>query len=308
MDDALSVENLLAGARRFAHLAMAAHDRSDHELFALHGGVAVERLAKAALAAKSPALLLEMRGKVDALFHLTGVKPSVSRVHTVGAGEAIARLRKLDVLPGDSGLDDLIELRNGVAHATQGDEGRELLPTLVRTVELLLADLGVDTTSFWDRWVETVRLALDEARTELERDVRLRIQKARNVFEERFMGLPDDARERFQKSQGNVFNMVIMAEENLVLAGTGARCPACDSQAEVTMQGLDSEPGYKALTANGLRCSMCHLVISGAAEFEAAGLDLGSLNEATTSELLRLIRPRDDQTSKDVRLGVTRSG
>ncbi|MET9071777.1 hypothetical protein ABZX95_06230 [Streptomyces sp. NPDC004232] len=287
MDDALSVESLLAGARRFAHLAMVAHGRSDHELFALHGGVAVERLAKAALVAKSPALLLEMRGKVDALFHLTGVKRSDNRVHTIGAGEAISRLRKLDMLPDDPGLDDLIELRNGVAHATQDNEGSELLPALARTVETLLTDLRRDLTAFWDRWAETVRLALDEARTELERDVQVRLQQARHVAEERFAGLPDGALKRFQESQGKAFNLALMTEENILLVETGVRCPACDSWANVVMQGGDSATNSNRFVTSGLRCPMCHLSLTGAEEFEAAGLDLGSLNDATTSEVVR---------------------
>ncbi|MCH5677927.1 hypothetical protein [Streptomyces gilvus] len=309
MDDTLSVENLLAGARRFAHLAMAAHDRSDHELFALHGGVAVERLAKAALAAKNPALLLEMRGKVDALFHLTGVKPSESRVHTVGAGEAIARLRKLDVLLSDEGLDDLIELRNGVAHSTQGDEGRELLPALVRTAEALLIDLGKDENAFWERWAETIRLALDEARTDLERDVQLRVQKARNVFQDRFEGLPDDALKRFQETQRNTFAMALMTEEKHLLVEAITTCPACDGQAKVLMNGRHSANNSGGYTVNGLLCPMCHLTLTGAEEFSAAGLNLGHVNNDVVSEIVRMLSGKSVVSeAENLRLGETRPG
>ncbi|WP_430378412.1 hypothetical protein [Streptomyces sp. B1-3] len=314
MDDTLSVENLFAGARRFAHLAMAAHDRSDHELFALHGGVAVERLAKAALVAKNPALLLEMRGKVDALLHLTGVKPSESRVHTVGAGEAIARLRKLDVLSSDDGLDDLIELRNGVAHSTHGDEGRELLPALVRTVESLLADLGKDVNAFWERWAETIRLALDEARTELERDVRIRIQKARNVFEDRFEGLPTDVVTRFQATQRGTFGIALIAGENSLTLNAIMRCPACDGPAKAIMEGqwqreAESTRSTGKFKMNGLLCPLCQLTLTGSDEFAAAGLDLEQVNNDVLDEMMQFLTGGGtDRTSSKVRLGEPQAG
>ncbi len=178
-------------------------------------------------------------------------------MHTVGAGEAIARLRKLDVLPSDDGLDDLIELRNGVAHSTQGDEGRELLPALVRTIEALLTDLGKDVSAFWERWTETIRLALDEARTELERDVRMRIQKARNVFQDRFEGLPDDAVRKFQDTQRNSFAMALMGEADHLIVEDVATCPACDGRAKVIMQGgtLRATPRTSWLMGFAVRCA-----------------------------------------------------
>lgn len=248
-------------------------------------------------------------GKVDALFHLTGVKPSESRVHTVGAGEAIARLRKLDVLPSDDGLDDLIELRNGVAHSTQGDEGRELLPALVRTIEALLTDLGKDVSAFWERWTETIRLALDEARTELERDVRMRIQKARNVFQDRFEGLPDDAVRKFQDTQRNSFAMALMGEADHLIVEDVATCPACDGRAKVIMQGWDAASNSKNFVVNGFRCPMCHLTLTGAEEFTAAGLDLGTVNNDVVSELMRMLTDRSVASkAQEVRLGETRPG
>ncbi|WP_367324747.1 hypothetical protein [Streptomyces sp. HUAS ZL42] len=286
MDDALSVQNLLAGARRFAHLAMAAHDRSDQELFALHGGVAVERLAKAALAAKNPALLLEMRGKVDALFHLTGVKPSETRIHTVGAKDAIARLRALDVLDPDPKLDDLIELRNGVAHATHSEGDSELLLALVRTVEALLTSLGQDPDAFWERWLETIRIAIDEARTELEREVRIRIQKARNVFEDRFDGLPTDAVTKFQATQLDSFAVASTTEKDIFVVEGVSTCPACDGRANVTMRNLKLRSGRTSFVASELSCPMCRMTLAGLDEFAAAGLNLGQVNNQVVVALV----------------------
>ncbi len=116
MDDSLSFESLFRGARKFARSALEAHGAEEEEVFLLHAGVSVERLAKAALAKKSPFLLMEMKGKDDTLYHLTGVRQA-AKLRTVGAGQAISRLRDMAVLPQrDPDLDELIELRNGVAH------------------------------------------------------------------------------------------------------------------------------------------------------------------------------------------------
>ncbi|AVH58488.1 MULTISPECIES: hypothetical protein [Streptomyces] len=49
MDDSLSFESFLRGAGKAAYKAMEDHGRGEYDEFALHGGVTVERLAKAAL-------------------------------------------------------------------------------------------------------------------------------------------------------------------------------------------------------------------------------------------------------------------
>jgi hypothetical protein len=116
LNDPLSYVSLFEGAGKFAWSALEAHARKDMEVFLLHAGVSIERLAKAALAQKSPFLLMEMKGKDDTLYHLTGVRQT-DKLRTIGASQAIRRLRDMTVLPpSDPDLDELIELRNGVAH------------------------------------------------------------------------------------------------------------------------------------------------------------------------------------------------
>ncbi|MET7351559.1 hypothetical protein [Streptomyces mirabilis] len=61
MDESLSFESLFEGAKKAAHRAMDDHGRSEYDEFALHGGVAVERLAKAVLVSKNPVYLLDTR-------------------------------------------------------------------------------------------------------------------------------------------------------------------------------------------------------------------------------------------------------
>lgn len=101
MDDSLSFESFLEGAKKSAHRAMDDHGRGDYDEFALHGGVAVERLVKAVLVSKNPVYLLEMRsGSPDMLLYLGGhLEMSADKVRTVGAKDAIKRLRTLGLLP-----------------------------------------------------------------------------------------------------------------------------------------------------------------------------------------------------------------
>ncbi|MFF8932367.1 hypothetical protein ACF1AO_34450 [Streptomyces longwoodensis] len=102
---------------------MEAHAEEDQEVFLLHAGVSVERLAKAALVLVHPTLLTEVNGKDDMLLLFAGAALSEppTRLRTIGAATAIGRLRKMNILPQKpkseaADLDGLIELRNGVAH------------------------------------------------------------------------------------------------------------------------------------------------------------------------------------------------
>jgi hypothetical protein len=136
MDDSLSFESLLAGAKKFAGLALQAHRDQDDEVFVLHTGVSIERLMKAALAKTNPVLLMETAAVKDdrALLHFAGLRPYGERLRTVSATAALLRIRSAGWLPKDTALDDLIELRNGVVRLgpTESDSA-EVLATFGRT-------------------------------------------------------------------------------------------------------------------------------------------------------------------------------
>ncbi len=54
---------------------------------------------------------------------------------------------------------------------------------------------------------------------------------------------------------------------------------------------------------------MCHLTLTGAEEFTAAGLDLGTVNNDVVSELMRMLTDRSVASkAQEVRLGETRPG
>ncbi|MGW2060453.1 hypothetical protein ACWCO9_07150 [Streptomyces sp. NPDC001937] len=286
MDESLSFESFLEGAKKAAHKAMDDHGRGEYDEFALHAGVAVEKLAKAALVAMNPIYIVEMRSGPEMLFHLGGHR-TASKVRTIGASEAIARARTLDILLTDRQLDLLIDLRNGVAHTTSGEQAKSLLPTLAQTVETLLADLSSPLDAFWERWTTTARLAVDRKRSQMYRDVQVRIRQARHVFEDRFAGLPDHVMDRTQKEQAqrNEWSLVQVEVNGRPKTSviSRERCPACSCSAHVlSIDQADS--GDAQFDAFALKCPMCQLALEGQAELLAAGLNAEALRERVAKE------------------------
>ncbi|MGW2305001.1 hypothetical protein [Streptomyces sp. NPDC001809] len=189
MSDVVNFSALFAGARKFANSAMEANAESDLEVFLLHAGVSIERLAKATLVDQNPVLLLEMKGKEESLFHLAGVK-AATRLRTIGAAVALSRLRSMGVLPPkDEVLDELIELRNGVAHLSGGaEETFEGLAAFVRTTNTLLTHRQKDAGEYWGRWQGAVDIALSEHMEKVEREIAGRIESARYRLSKRMEG------------------------------------------------------------------------------------------------------------------------
>ncbi|MFI1948800.1 hypothetical protein ACH46F_33745 [Streptomyces virginiae] len=283
MDDSLGYEAFYNGAQKAAHKAMGDHGHGDFDGFALHAGVAVEKLAKALLVQKNPIYIVEMRGSAEMLFHLGGHRTS-DKVRTIGAQEAVARLRTLKVLPADRQLDLLIDLRNGVAHATSGEQAKSLLPVLAQAVETLVLEAdGKDVHRFWGRWADTARMAIDSKRTELERDVLVRVRQARHRFEDRFTGLPDGAKERVfpvplpEKAGEMVIGPLILRNgQSITLAVDSVPCPACGGAASLMLAPIDESTTLKVMAPDAFKCRYCGLELNSPEEIEASGADLES--------------------------------
>ncbi|MEV5370531.1 hypothetical protein AB0N12_14440 [Streptomyces albogriseolus] len=275
MDDSLSFESFLKGARTAAQKAMDDHARGEYDEFALHGGVAFERLAKAVLVSKNPAYLVEMRnGNSDMLLYLCGdLKKPPKNVRTVGAMEAVGRLRSMGLLSQDEQLDDLIALRNGTAHTTIGDQAKTLLPALAENVEALLKHLNQPTGVFWGRWASAIGAAVDKERDEIQRDVEIRIKQAKHLFEDRFKGLPDDVKERALEARPGLPRSITILDSTKLLALISTMsCPACGALAQVKMRPEVDESAEKALRLGELTCQICGLELIGQDEIQAAGI------------------------------------
>ncbi|MET9567207.1 hypothetical protein [Streptomyces tauricus] len=274
MDDSLSFESFCEGAKKAAHRAMEDHGREEYDEFALHAGVAVERLTKAVLVSKNPVYIVEIRGNasVDMLFHMGGHRKA-KKVRTIGASEAISRLRTLEVLALDKELDMLIDVRNGVAHTGSEEDAKDFLPVLAKTVETLLGDLGGPLDAFWGRWTTAARMAVDNKRGEIYRNVQVRIRQAKHRYDDRFSDLPEHLQDRLAVEQLELGGFGMRFAENGVEIAIREPCPACRSAAHVLSanQGTEETPHF---TVIALRCPMCYLKLATRDELEASGVDV----------------------------------
>ncbi|MGW9356336.1 hypothetical protein [Streptomyces diastaticus] len=295
MDTSLSFESFLSGAGQAAAKAMEDHGRGEYDEFALHGGVAVERLAKAALIKKNPVFLVEMRnGPSDMLLYFGGhLKMDPEKVRTVGANEALRRLRRMAVLPSDPQLDLLIELRNGTAHTTVGDQAKTLLPTLAETVVVLLADIGISVNQFWGRWATAVNVAVDKERNDIQRDVEIRIRQARHRFEDKLEGLPTGSKDHILGETAEKLEIVGVArgDDQLLALLSTIPCPSCKATARVKIVPMEAEEPGLTLRATALHCFVCQLDLHTPDEISAASVDIEDALLPTSVHTMRDTTP-----------------
>jgi hypothetical protein len=303
MDSPVTFDRLFEGAKRFTRLAMEAHAEQDQEVFLLHAGVSVERLAKAALARVHATLLTEVNGKDDMLLHFAGaVSKPPARLRTIGASTAIGRLRKMDVLPQKpsseaDGLDGLIELRNGVAHLGTGDV-EDYLGTFIATVDRLLSHLGQEAGAFWESWSDTAQVVLDDRADRLQKDVRLRMNQARHRFRTRFADLPEGAVDGVEQAVGERGLIVVEVGPQKALFQTLSQCPACEREAAALFLAVDKDSPLfdMELTAEGLLCGLCGFRLASTDEVEAVGLPITV--QVSVEDLTRVVTEMSDPAER----------
>lgn len=312
MNDSLSSESFFQGAKKAAHRAMDDHGRPEYDEFALHAGVAVEKLAKAVLVSKNPVYIAEIRNNsADMVLHVGGhLQLDEERVRTVGASEAIKRLQKIGVLQKDSQLDLLIEMRNGAAHTSPDSIlAKGMISPLARTIGTLLNDLGKPLDEFWERWTNAVKNAVNEQEDQVFRDVQLRITQARHAFEDRFVGLPAEVKEgalkapQPRKEEWFAKPMEIRDGDMLVLKTSGGDCPACGGQGLLTFEPVRHTATETTFTANGFGCYLCNFEVSGPDEMAA-------LRKANTPGLMATVSVSHGPTltPEEVKMGETQAG
>jgi hypothetical protein len=253
MDDSVGFEGFLAGARKFAALAIAARAGDDQSQFAFNAGIAVEHLAKAVLAREAPDLLSKQ----------------------ASAAEVISRLRALGVLSSDDMLDQLRKLRNSVAHAKGTAITEDLLPTFARTVEILLEHVGESEEQFWGTWRPPVTGPISGVHDKVAQDVYLRIQNAKNLFIARDAVKPGGDFDEYEgRSSDDRPTYELGFFEDYMQIVKRVECPACAKLARLKMTAaVDDITDDRALfTMDQLFCSHCRLRLTGRAEIEAAGL------------------------------------
>ncbi|MBT2526990.1 hypothetical protein J7E91_16555 [Streptomyces sp. ISL-99] len=316
MDDALTYDRLFAGAQKFAQLALQAHRDGDEEVFVLHAGVSFERLMKAALSQANPMLLMESAKHSDALLlRFAGITPSKShkdddRLRTISASDALKRARAAGWLSQHKELDDLIELRNGVAHLGHTpSESNDILAIFARSTNSLLDHLHEDQFEYWADWSRTIEISINERLAKDEKEVKRRIEQAKHRYQQLIDSLPGKAPETLRLESYVVPKSMELSARRVGLVVGRAMCPACTNGCLVVFKrdliGA-GEPEEREASVVLLYCRACALQLKGATELAAAEVDLSEVDlpdlepEVFEDVLTHLALAEPDATFKDL--------
>lgn len=206
-------------------------DDSNEQLqAAISAGTAVELLAKAYLASIDEALLAD-KGDRDTILLLTGnsklTESDPLAMKTIGALEAVRTVKKLHKdLPLTQQNPIVFGVRNSAAHMAlvRSDDLRAAVIQMCRIIESLILALGLDRRDFWEiRGISVVDALLDEASTEIAREVAAKKAAAAARLEGMLASLPDSAR-----------SLLLSALSGREMSSTDyehrQQCPVCDQQ------------------------------------------------------------------------------
>ena len=142
-------------AREFAETALAAHHARKYRRVAIDAGTALEHLAKACLAKRSPGLLAEMKDEasyhsLSRLLGITGGKTSPRPLRTVGLWNALKRARTFVTSKvAEQDLRTLADMRDGTVHAAENAEVEQLSPIDQGVLGVRIAGLVVHDGADW---------------------------------------------------------------------------------------------------------------------------------------------------------------
>jgi hypothetical protein len=285
----------IEASRRFARAAAEGYSPGDAPFFFLHAGAAVELLLKAALCAASPALLIDGRqGNDDSLIRLVGYMPSRRQTaagdasrhaerppYTIGLAKAIDRYELLygrGALGASQEEFDLLKAaRDLAAHGAGSREVSEdmhrVLVTLATVVEAVLPHVRVLPGDFWGDHAGLIARAMEEQRDKVVARARTLISAAKQRFETKYAGIPEEALDRLMVESFWLSNPQLPEDWDRV-------CPACGARGvsrvrpEIMRQAVSpyAVAGFKAID---FRCPICNLtleseeLVDATADFEA---------------------------------------
>jgi hypothetical protein len=274
----LSPEVLYDSAIGFARTALDAYHSDDPRRLAIDAGTALEHLAKASLASRSPALLVELRseGNWHSLLQLLGFPQGSSKpLRTVGLREVLKRVKTFVPFKVSADvLDTLIDLRDGAVHIAANTAIEEsLLVAFVQFTQSLLEDLNRDRSSFWGDKLAVVDAILAEISDKVAHRVSVKIEAAKERFEREYGKLPDQLKA----------DIIFAREAHFAQHDEEAmRCPACSAtglaSGEHTVEWKDKEDiipyrrsnydGIVWFTAYRYACPVCGLRLTSIDEID----------------------------------------
>jgi hypothetical protein len=286
MADPFSPGAYYRSARDFALSALEAHHAGNHRRVPLDAGTALEHLAKACLARRSPALLADLKGgsPIGSLIGLLRIEGTAvpAKIRTVGLSEALTRA--VLFVRSKAAKDDLqilIDMRNGTVHAAEDTEVEErILAAFAQQADALLTDLGQDRDDFWRGQLLVVDALLKDASDKLAHRVQVRLTAAAAMLKRR------------TTTEGEaVISLLRTVSETAPLAADQRlhKCLVCDSfgiatgahNVEWEVTDWDKETGQATnaegevwFIAQAFHCQVCGLRLDSEAEIGAAGISI----------------------------------
>lgn len=199
---------------------------------AISAGTAVELMAKSYLASINNALLAD-RGDRDAMLVLCGHSSLATaepwNIRTLAATEALNLAKHIHRdLPWVQSDPISLRVRNAAAHSGMVERAalRRAVTQMCRVVESLLNAIGLDIDKFWGSDAATVvDELLDDARSQVQREVVAKQVAARARLRELLQGLPEDGqRALLGAMSGRRPRTSIDHDEPQI-------CPVCNQQA-----------------------------------------------------------------------------
>jgi hypothetical protein len=306
MADPFSSDVFYQSARDFAVSALEAHHAGNYRRVPLDAGTALEHLAKASLARRSPALLAELKNdsSIYSVITLLGIEGagSPASVRMVGLAQALKRVdRFVKSKADDRDLDTLVDMRNGIVHAAENVEVEErILAAFAQHTDVLLEDLGRDRKDFWGGQLTVVDALLKDASDKLAHRVGVRLAAAEAWLEQRYA------------TEGKAVIDVVRALSNSAVLTRSERfrqCPVCGSQGIATGEhsveyeptDWDEETGKVTdftaevwFGAQSFRCSVCGLRLDSQAEIDKVFDPVWEIEDADWREYESLYDDEDD--------------
>jgi hypothetical protein len=277
---------LIANAKRCIGDALDAWAQGDQFNVALKAPVAVELLGKAALWRENPVLLVQLADQHEASLFLLAIQPDLTDkdVRTIGLQVVMNRLTKLigDLPLPQKRQKRIAEVRNGAVHVGSAGDLRHVLLDCLAILQVLLDRLGIERKDFLGLHLGTVDALLDERKTEISRQVAVKLAMARARLTSLEEALGEEA---FRTATDELENQRWTVDpDDFGLGGDAidANCPECGSKArlfgELDAQGggggYDEEPQDWRLWFSPwvFYCMVCHLQLHGSQELVEAGL------------------------------------
>ena len=290
---------LITGAERWIREALDAWTEDDQAKVALMAPMVVELLGKATLWRENPVLLVPLNERHEASLFLLATRPdlAIKGVKTIGLQIVMNRLIKLlgDLPVVKDRQERMVDVRNGVVHVGAGQESRYVLLDCLAVVGVLLARLGIERKGFFGSRTGTVDALLDERKTEISRQVAVKMAKARARLTRLEETLGEAA---FKKATEELEEQRWTLDADDFVSGGGGvevNCPECGSKARLFGDvQVSSEVDYDVEPLGGgsydtievpywqamlgpqtFFCMVCNLQLHGTQELAEAGLPSG---------------------------------